>query len=58
MLAKAGPSYDPIATPSVCLYMVLLKLNSTEDVVLLINSIKKSFGMTGCESDLSYKAFE
>ena len=23
MLAKAGPSGDPIATPSVCLYMVL-----------------------------------
>ena len=48
MLAKAGPSGDPIATPSVCLYIVLLKLNSTEDVALFINSTNTSFGMSGC----------
>ena len=53
MLAKAGPSDDPIATPSVCLYMVLLKLNSTEDVALFINSTNTSFGMTGWELDWS-----
>ena len=38
MLAKAGTSGDPEATPSVCLYKVLLKPNSTEDVALFINS--------------------
>ena len=47
MLAKAGPSGDSVATPSVCLYMVLLELNSTEDVALFINSTNSSFGMTG-----------
>ena len=39
MLAKAGPSGEPIATPSVCLYMMSLKLNSTPDVIHL----KKNF---------------
>ena len=58
MLAKAGPSGDPIATPSVCLYMVLLKLNSTEDVALFINSTNTSFGMTGRELDWSWRASE
>ena len=53
MLAKAGPSGDPIVTPSVCLDIVLLKLNFTEDVALFINSTNTSFGMTGCQSDLS-----
>ena len=32
ILAKVGLKDDPIATSSVCLYIVLLKLNSTEDV--------------------------
>ena len=50
MLAKAGPSGDPIATPSVCLFIVLLKLNSTEDVALFINSTNTSFGITDWES--------
>ena len=53
MLAKAGPSGDLVATPSVCLYILLLKLNSTEDVVLFINSTNTSFEMTGWESDWS-----
>ena len=53
VLAKAGPSADPIATPFVCLYIVLLKLNSIEDVPLFINSTNTSFGMTGCASDSS-----
>ena len=57
MLAKAGPSGDPIATPSVCLYMVLLKLNSTEDVALFINSTNTSFGMTGRELGLVVEGF-
>ena len=53
MLAKAGPSGDLIATQSICLYIVLLKMNSTKDVALLINSTNTFFGMTDCESDLS-----
>ena len=40
MLAKAGPRGEPIATPSVCLYMMLLKLNSTPDMALFISSMK------------------
>ena len=52
MFAKAGLSGHPTATPSVCLYIMLLKLNSTEDVALFINSTSTSFGMIGCESDL------
>ena len=46
-VAKAGPSGDPIATPSVCLYIVLVKLNSTEDVAFFIYSTNTSFGMIG-----------
>ena len=51
MLAKAGTSGDPIATPFVCLYIELLKLNSTENVALFINSTNTSFGMSGCKSN-------
>ena len=58
MLAKAGRSGYPIPTPSVCLYMVLLKLNSTEDVALFINSTNTCFGMTGWELDWSQRASE
>ena len=58
MLAKAGPSDDAIATPSVCLYIVLLKLNSTEDVALFINSTKRSHGMSGCTVLLVAKLYE
>ena len=41
----------PIATLSVCLYIVLLKLNSIEDVALFINSTNMSFGMSSCKSE-------
>ena len=58
MLAKAVPSGDPIAIPSVCLYIVLLKLNSTEDVALFINLTDTSFGMSGWNSDWSWRASE
>ena len=51
MLAKVRPSGDPIATSSVWFYIVLLKLNLTEDVALFINSINASFGITGCKSE-------
>ena len=40
MLAKAGTSVEPIATPSVCLYMMSLNLNSTPDVALFISSME------------------
>ena len=56
MLAKAGPSGEPIATPSVCLYMMLLKLNSTPDVALFISSMKTALEISGCASEsLQYK---
>ena len=58
MLAKAGPSGDPIATLFVCLYVVLLKLNSTGDVALFINSTNTSFRMSGWESDWSWRVSE
>ena len=57
MLAKAGPSGEPIATPSVCLYKILLKLNSTPDVALFISSMKTALEINGCASESSqYKA--
>ena len=48
MLAKAGPSGEPIETPSVCLYTMSLKLNSTPDVPLFINSMKTALKINGC----------
>ena len=57
MLAKAGPSGEPIATPSVCFYMMSLKLNFTPDVALFISSIKAALEISGCASESSqYKA--
>ena len=57
MLAKAGPSGEPIAIPSVCLYMMSLKLNSTADVALFISSMKTALKINGCVSESSqYKA--
>ena len=38
MLARAGRKGDSIATPSICLCIILLKLNSTEHVAVCINS--------------------
>ena len=37
----------PIATPSICLYKMLLKLNSTEVVAVFISAIKTCLGITG-----------
>ena len=54
--ANAGPSGEPIATPSVCLYIVSLKLNSTDDVALSISSINTAWGMRGVEEGSLYKA--
>ena len=57
MLAKAGPSGEPIATPSICRCMLLWKLNSTEEVAICINSTKMLRGKDGAgDSSLLYKA--
>jgi len=47
MFANARPSVEPMATPSICRYMLLLKLNSTEEVASCINSTKVSLGKDG-----------
>ena len=52
MFANAGPSGEPMATPSICRYMLLLKLNSTEEVASCINSMKMSRGKDGCDKTL------
>ena len=49
MFANAGPSGEPIATPFVCLYIVSLKLNSTDGVALSLSSINTAWGMGGME---------
>ena len=56
MFANAGPSGEHIATPSICLYIVLLKLNSTDDVALSISAINTAWGMGGAEERSLYKA--
>ena len=45
--ARAGPRGLPIATPSICLYVMLLKLNSTEVVAVFISSIKTCREVSG-----------
>ena len=35
MFAYAGPNGEPMATPSICRYVLLLKLNSTEEAALI-----------------------
>ena len=39
MFANAGASGELITTPSVCLYIVSLELNATDDIALSISSI-------------------
>ena len=56
IFANAGPNGVPIATPSVCLYIVSLKLNSTDDVALSIGSINIAWGMGGVEEGSFYRA--
>ena len=46
MFARAGPKKLPIVTPSICLYLILLKLNSTKVVAVFISSIKTCFRIT------------
>jgi len=47
MFANAGPSGEPMATLSICRYMLLLKLNSIDEVASCINSTKMSRGKDG-----------
>ena len=44
-LPKAGPSGKPMATPPVCLCIVLLKLNATEVIATVRISVKSTFGI-------------
>ena len=44
MLASAGPKVEPMVTPSICLYMTLLKFNLTDLVAVWMSSIKSSRG--------------
>ena len=52
LLANAGPSCEPMVTPSICRYLLLLKLNSIEEVASCINSTKMSRGKDGCGKTL------
>ena len=56
MFANAGPSGEPMATPWICRYMLLLKLNSTEEVASCIDSTKMSRGKDGWGKSLLYRA--
>ena len=56
ILAKAGPRGLPIATPSFCWYISLLKLNSIERVAVSIGSMNTSSGNGELLSLLRYKA--
>ena len=47
MFANAGPSGEPMVTTSICHNMLLLKLNSAEEVVRCFNSTKMSRGKDG-----------
>ena len=42
LLARTGPRGDPIATPSFCLYILRLNVNSTSVVARLMAIGKKS----------------
>ena len=56
MFANAGPKGLPIATPSNCLYIWLLKLTSTPRVAISINSLNVSSGNGGQSRCPRYKA--
>ena len=51
MLARDGPRGEPIAMPSICRCIILLKLNSTEEVAVCISSTKTAQGMCLYRSD-------
>ena len=47
IFAKTGPRGDPIPTPSVCLYILRLNVNSTSVVAHLISFRNRSSGIVG-----------
>ena len=55
IFARVGPRLDPIATPSVCRYMMLLKLNLTEEVAKFMRCLKTLSGKVGLGSELRNK---
>ena len=55
-VGKSGPRGEPIATPSICRCIILLKLNSTEEVAVCISSTKTARGKGGGVSSPSYRA--
>ena len=46
MLASIGPKEEPMVTPSICQYMTLLKLNST-DFNCCLHEFNKNFMQKG-----------
>ena len=56
IFARAGPSRDPIATRSICLYLTSLKLNSTPVVAISMRSTKICCGNGGIGRSPLYKA--
>ena len=56
MLARDEPRGEPIATPSICQCIILLKLNSTEEVAVCISSTKTTREKGGGVSLPTYRA--
>ena len=56
MLARDEPGGEPIATPSICRFIISLKLNSTEEVAVCISSTKITQGKEGGVSSPLYRA--
>ena len=58
MLAKAGPSGEPMAPPSIRSYIVLLQLKSINVVLAGSNSVKSILEMVGGTNLLVYEVSE
>ena len=56
MFEKDGPRGELILTPSICQCIILLKLNSAEEVVVCISSTKIARGKGGEVSSPLYRA--
>ena len=55
IFASTGPRGDPIATRSVCLYILLLNVHSTSDGARLMSFRNKSSGIFGFVSVSSWR---
>ena len=51
----AGPSEEPQATPSICLYIPMMKVNSTDIEAAVFNLVKNVLGTVGGTNSLLYK---